>query len=284
MIPDPTTGNAALQSGQIDILEGVAFGAIRSLATDRRIKLLESPGPAYVMSLSMWVDTPPFDDARVRKALKMIIDRQKVLDIILLGKGVAADDNPIPTTWPEAAGPAPKPDIAGAKQLLAQAGYGPSKPLKIDLWAAEIRPGVVALAELYKDMAAQAGVDVNVIEVPAADWQDKVWLKQPFITSTWAMRPAADALALPYRSTSTVNETHWKRSDCDALLDKAGITVDPHARASILKMAATMLADDGGVIMPAFVDIVAGAGANCAGYGPHPQGFRFDFRRVTCSR
>jgi peptide/nickel transport system substrate-binding protein len=284
MIPDPTTVNAALQSGQIDVAEGVAFGTIRALQTDRQIRLIESPGPAYVMSLSMWVDTPPFNDARVRKALKMIIDRQQVVNIILLGKGIAGDDNPIPPGWPESPGQAPKPDVDGAKRLLAEAGYGPSKPLKIDLWAAEIRPGVVAMAQLYKDEAAQAGVDVNVIVVPAGDWQDKVWLKQPFITSTWAMRPAADALALAYRSSSSVNETHWKQADFDTLLDRAGVTVDARARENVLKMAAAMLVNDGGVIMPAFANIVAGERANCQGYAPHPQGFRFDFRQVSCTR
>jgi peptide/nickel transport system substrate-binding protein len=215
----------------------------------------------------------------------MIIDRQKVLDIILLGRGIVGDDNPIPPTWPAAVRTTvSKQDIDGAKRLLAEAGYGPSKPLKVDLWAAEIRPGVVGLAQLYKEWTAQAGVEVNVIVVPAGEWQDKVWLKQPFITSTWAMRPPADALSLPYRSTSTVNETHWKRLEYDALLDKAGVTVDPRARSGLFKQAAKMLSDEGGVIMPAFVKIVAGTRANCEGYTPHAQAIRFDFRRVTCAR
>ena len=52
MIPDPTTVNAALQSGQIDVAEGVAFWTICVLSrTDRQIRLIESPGPAHVMSL-----------------------------------------------------------------------------------------------------------------------------------------------------------------------------------------------------------------------------------------
>ncbi|HLW61164.1 MAG TPA: ABC transporter substrate-binding protein [bacterium] len=283
-IPDPTTRDAALLSGQIDVSEGVVFSAIGALVADKRIKLVESSGPAYVMSLSMWVDTPPFNDVRVRRALKMIVNRKKILDTIVLGHGIIGDDNPIPPTstaaWRKKQ---PGADIDGAKQLLNEAGYGPSKPLKIDLFAAEIRPGVVAFAQLFKEMALQAGVEVNVIVGPSSEWADTVWLKQPFITSTWASRPPGDALALAYRSTSPINETHWKRPEYDTILDQASKTADPTQRLALYGKAARMLTEDGGVIMPVFVNVVAATRAACDGYVPHAQAIRVDLRKIHCN-
>ena len=56
----------------------------------------------------------------------------------------------------------PLENIEGAKALLAQAGYGPENPLKIDFYTAEYIPGATALAQVFKEQAAQAGIEVNL--------------------------------------------------------------------------------------------------------------------------
>ncbi len=69
-------------------------------------------------------DTAPFDDVRVRQALKAVIDRQQVVDTVLLGNGVVGNDNPVAPTSPAAYLTEPKPrDVEKAKALLAEAGY-----------------------------------------------------------------------------------------------------------------------------------------------------------------
>ena len=52
--------------------------------------------------MAMWVDTKPFDDVRVRQALKLVVDRQVMVDTALLGFGSPGNDNPIPPTSSEA--------------------------------------------------------------------------------------------------------------------------------------------------------------------------------------
>ena len=65
------------------------------------------------MTVSMWTDTPPFDDVRVRQAMKLVVDRQAMIDAVLLGYGEAAAGTiPFPRAGPSFAKDAPKPDLA----------------------------------------------------------------------------------------------------------------------------------------------------------------------------
>ncbi len=157
VIQEPTTRVGSIQSGQVDIVEYVDFSTIPTLTKDTNIKLLTT-GASTTITFSMWVDTPPFKDLRVRQALKKLIDRKAMVDTVLLGYGVIGDDNPIPPTSPFAwRTDVPPRDLEGAKALLAAAGYSASKPLKIDLYAADFLPGVTSLAQMFKEQAAGGG-------------------------------------------------------------------------------------------------------------------------------
>jgi peptide/nickel transport system substrate-binding protein len=145
-------------------------------------------------------------------------------------------------------------------------------------------PGVTATAQLFKEQAAEAGVEVNVIVGPAADHWDNVWLKQPFVNSGWDARPPGEGLAICYRSDALYAETHWKRPDYDALLDKANTTVDLSARTELYKQAAKMLTEEGGELIPIFTVGVAAIRSNCQGYERHVQSGRFDLRSAFCTR
>ena len=80
---------------------------------------------------------------------------------------------------------------------------------------------MVKMAQVYAEMAKPAGFDINVIVTPADSYWDNIWLKKPFLTSAWSMRPPGEGLAVAYTAERQVNETHWKRPDYDAMLLKA---------------------------------------------------------------
>ncbi len=67
---------------------------------------------------------PPFDDARVRKAMRMALDCEKLLQIGHLGLGAPGEHHHVAPIHPEyAALPPLGPDVEGAKRLLTEAGY-----------------------------------------------------------------------------------------------------------------------------------------------------------------
>ena len=200
VIQEATTTGAALQSGDIDIALQVDAAVLPTLQGDPNIQLLPT-GAGNSMTFSMFTDTPPFDDIRVRDALKKVIDRQEMVETVLLGYGEAGADNPIPLSDPMSylhGQEPPKQDIEGAKSLLAEAGFDESNPLTFDLYTSEAVPGHTRMSEVFKEQAAEAGIVVNVISTPAESFWDDVWLKQPFVTSAWSRRPVGIAEGMAY--------------------------------------------------------------------------------------
>ncbi len=285
-IQEATTLNASLLAGEIDIAQQVSYATLPTLQGNPDITLATA-GPATQMTMAMWVDTPPFDDVRVRQALKMVIDRKAMLETVLLGYGYIGDDNPVPPQSPYAWRPedqVPAQDIEGAKALLAEAGYGPDNPLKIDLYTAEYIPGAVAMAEVFKEQAALAGVEVNLVIGPAGEHWDNVWLKFPFVGSGWNARHPGEGLAIAHRSNAAYPETHYASEKFDSLLDAANTEPDPDARKALYQQAEQLLTEEGGSIIPLFQQIVSAVNSSCTGYEPRAQLYRVDLRNVSCSR
>ena len=87
--------------------------------------------------------------------------------------------------------------------------------MRVDLYTSDSIATMVPIAQLYQQMAAEAGITVNIIMSPADSYWNEIWLKRPFITSSWGGRPTAEALSIAYLSDAQFPETHWYREDYD---------------------------------------------------------------------
>jgi peptide/nickel transport system substrate-binding protein len=281
-IPEPIGAAAAVQSGQVDLLLSVDPSVLLTLKGDPKVKLLQTK-TSSLLDIAMQVNAPPFNDNRVRQAMKLVVDRKQMVDTVLLGFGTPGNDNPIPPDWPDAYQHQVRArDVGKAKQLLAEAGY-PSG-LSVDLYTADAPAGMTKMAEAYQQMAADAGIKVNVIRTPAESYFDQIWLKKPFLTSYWALRPTAEGLTVAFSSKSDWNETNWRRPDFDKLLSEAKQEVDATKRVAMYQEAQKLLSDEGGAIVPMFIFRVAAIRANCGGFFPHPQDAIVNFEHLSCSR
>ncbi len=247
VIQEPVASVAAIKSGEVDLLLNVDPATVPAVKDDPNVDLVTT-GASNSMTLSMWTDTPPFDDPRVRQALKLVVDRQAMIDTVLLGFGEIGNDNPVPLGSPVAySQSAPGQDIAKAKQLLAE-----------------------------------AGITVNVNVTPADSYWDDVWLKYPLVNSAWSMRAPATGLSIAYTKDAKWNETHWYRDDYDGLLKQASVTVDQQERENLYKQAQQLMAEEGGVIIPMFIHQVAALRKGCSGFVPHVNNQYLDFENIAC--
>jgi peptide/nickel transport system substrate-binding protein len=271
---------AAIKSGQADLVMSLPPEVVPSAKGDPSVKLLET-GAGTSSTLSMEIDKAPFDNPKVREALKAVVDRQAMVDTVMLGFGEPGNDNPVPPSWPSAfTHEVPKRDVARAKQLLSEAGYPDG--IDIELNTGEGAAGYVQMAEVYKEMAAEAGIRVNIIKNPGDGYWDNVWMKKPFFSSGWSIRPPAEGLTIAYTKEAEWNETNWKRDDYDSILQAAKAEIDPDKRNALYKQAQQMLTEQGGVIIPIFQHQIVAIRSNCEGYKPHAQNFNLNYETIVC--
>ena len=282
VITEEVSRIAAIQSGSVDLIVQAGPATVTTLGGDSRVKLVVSKSAGGYLNLSMRTDQPPFNDVRVRQAMKAVVDRQLVVDTVLLGNGVVGNDNPVAPTNPLAFRDTAIPrDVQKAKALLAEAGY--PNGIDVELNTGEAGPGYMLIAQVYQQMAAEAGIRVNLVTNPADTYWDAVWMKKPFFVSSWGGRSAPEALAYTFLSDAKYNEGNWKNPEYDKLVLASRTEVDPAKRAEMQKRAQEILTADGGLIIPAFLSDVAALRSTCDGFTPQPSATLLNYEELTCT-
>jgi peptide/nickel transport system substrate-binding protein len=216
----------------------------------------------------------PFDDKRVRQALRYAVDTSALLQIAHRGLGSAGEHHHVSPIHPEYAKLAPpQRDVARAKKLLADAGY----PNGID---AEIacRPepawelsAVQAMVEQWKE----AGIRVKINVMPSTQFWE-VWTKVPFGFTTWTHRPlGVMVLSLAYRSGVPWNESRYSNRDFDTLLTQAEGTLDVNQRREIVAKIQALLQDDGPIVQPLWRSVFTFYDKRVQGFRTHPTHYIF---------
>ncbi len=123
VIPDENSRIFALEAGEVDIVWNVDAAHCSSIEENPEYTLLSQPSTS-IEFLGMNVESGPFSDVRVRKAINMAVDRQEIMDVVLEGQGMAANSylNANVAGWTDEV-TAYEYDIEGAKRLLEEAGY-----------------------------------------------------------------------------------------------------------------------------------------------------------------
>jgi peptide/nickel transport system substrate-binding protein len=169
--------------------------------------------------------------------------------------------------------------VQKAKRLLAEAGY--PRGLSVDLYTSDPVQGMTIEADAYAQMAAEAGIEVNVIRTPADSYWDNIHYKRAFSVGEWVLRPTGTTLAIAYRFDAPWNETQWHRRDYDKLLDEASQKADPKERRAIYQEAQKLLSDEGGAIIPVIETTVAAIRKGCSGSIPNAADIP-DLRYLKC--
>jgi len=212
----------------------------------------------------------PFDDKRVRQAMRYAIDANTILQIAHRGLGQVGEHHHVSAVHPEYAKLAPfTRDVARAKRLLAEAGHPGGIDVEI---ACRPQPGwellaVQAMVEQWKE----AGIRVKINVMPSTQYWE-VWTKVPFGFTTWAHRPlGVMSLALAYRSGGPWNESRYSNPEFDRLLTQAEGTLDVNSRREIMARLETILQDDGPIVQPVWRAIFTFQDKRVLGFKVHPS-------------
>ena len=256
VIADVTARTNALTTGEIDAMDRAELRTAHLLARDKSVKVEETSGTQHY-TFAMRTDTPPFDNNHVRLALKFGLDREALLKTILLGHGVLGNDHPIGRSNPFHASELPQRayDPDKAKFHLEKAGLS---SLKLDLSAADAAfTGAVDAAVLYKEHAAKAGIDINVVREPNDGYWSNVWMVKPWSAVYWGGRPTEDWMfSTAYSDGAPWNDSFWVHERFNQLLVAARAELDQAKRREMYVEMQRIVSDEGGVVIPMFANYV----------------------------
>ena len=162
-MPEANTRVAALLSGQVDWIEAPPADAIPQLRT-KGFQITNNPYPhTWPWQLNV-LPGSPLADKRVRQALQLAVDRDGLRRVLgfnaIPAKGVVFEGHP----WFGQPKLNVKYDKAAAQKLLAEAGCGPGKPLKIKVQISASGSGQmqpIAMNEYIQQQLKEVGVDVE---------------------------------------------------------------------------------------------------------------------------
>ena len=187
---------AAFKAGEIDFIASFSPEHVDTLKAQSPNAVIMTGKETTPMQAAMKVTVPKdgkpmskeraphpiFGDLKVRKAVGCYgIDRQEIVKIAFKGKATAWVGMNPPGTLDtvDVNGMCPY-DPAKAKALLAEVGYGPSKPLTFEIMADTEKSVFNIIATVVKEQMARIGVTANIRLVDKVSWmntslQDGPW-------------------------------------------------------------------------------------------------------------
>lgn len=254
-VPDAQARLTAFLSGQLDMERGINPSLRRVLQDSNKYKIQDIPTGNWI-GIVFRTDVEPYDDVRVRKAIRLAVDREDLLKLALGGGGIVSCDTPVgPGDQYRAEFDCPQ-DIPRAKALLAEAGYPDG--LDITLHVSTLEPSWPPMAVALQEQLAEAGIRVKIVKVATDGYWSQVWMQKDAVGTAWGERPAAQALSEIYRSDAKWNESYFKDLTFDGMLDIASQELDFNRRRALYIGAQKYIFDNSGTLIPYHITQLVG--------------------------
>ncbi|WP_172297928.1 ABC transporter substrate-binding protein [Pseudoruegeria sp. HB172150] len=280
-INDITARMNALLTGQVDVINDIDFKTESLLKANPMTEIFEVTGNQQ-FTFPMLTDVSPFDDNNIRNAIKYAVNRQEMVDKILLGHGGVGNDSPIGPAnqyyYSDMEQTAYDPDKA--KFYLKEAGLD---SIDVDLSVSNAAfTGATDAAQLYQASAKAAGININLIQEPADGYWSNVWLKKPWCACYWSGRATEDLMfSTAYATGAPWNDTHFENERFMELMSAGRTEFDSDKRREIYYEMQQIVHDDGGAVIPMFANFVGAKTNKVMNSGSIGNVYKVDNGRVA---
>ena len=235
----------AYRAGQIDATMSVPFAKVELYARERPRELHRFP-MIETRYFSFNTQRPPLNDARVRRALSLALDRNKIVERVLRG-GQQPASHFIP---PALRGDEAKAvtdtghvyDPGAARRLLAEAGIaGKDFPrLEVSAWSPSQSPVLEAAQQMWRQ---ELGIEFTLLIREARVHLSSLTAGDYDIAFVTAIPDVADAAEMlgDFVSSASENYPHWKHAPFDQAFTHALTLTEPTAHLAALLAAEHML-------------------------------------------
>jgi peptide/nickel transport system substrate-binding protein len=276
----------ALKSGEIDLIDTSDSGGLEiyhECKNTSGLNILKTPA-ARAHVLRMRANLKPWSDNRVRTALKMCQNRERILKEAYSGIGIIGQDFHVHPSHPEYCDqPVPKYDPQGAKELLKEAGY--PNGIDVTLTIGNNSKEMLRYAEILKQDAAKAGFKMTIESILGKDYWEK-WKKLGLGITPWmAHRPIGTmVLTEAYAGNDSgkslpFNETNWNDKEFNVLIHKATLKIDAKERRQIFCRLEEIQMERGTIGIPCWQDSFMITQKSVKGLMPHPNQY-IDLKNV----
>ncbi|MFC0384994.1 ABC transporter substrate-binding protein [Muricoccus vinaceus] len=241
-IVDSTARLANLQSGTMDLIEVTSLADVPAVRRDRRLSMVTAEGQGYwnvIFNIGGGprAQTPLGQDARVRRAFDLAIDRDALNQVAFEGLHTPASQ-PIPPASPMHVKDlrVTTRNVDRAKALLREAGV--RTPFPVDLMVAN-SPEMRQVAEVMQSMLAEAGFELRIAATEfASALQAGARGDFQAYLSGWSGRPDPDGNVWTFiHSRGAQNDGKYANPEVDALLDRTRADGDTARRATLYAQA-----------------------------------------------
>jgi peptide/nickel transport system substrate-binding protein len=258
-IADVTARATALNTGQIDAMNRFELKTIHLMKRVSGLQIINVVGYRH-FSVPMLTDREPFKNNDVRLAMKYAVDREHMVKQILRGFGTVGNDHPIASNQKYYASDMPQRqyDPDKAKFHIKKSGIS-DYPFKLHAADAAFG-GAVDAAFLYKEHAAKAGINIEIVREPDDGYWSNVWMKKPWVMCYWSGRATADWMfSTAYAQDAAWNDTFWKHARFNKLLKEARGELNEQKRHELYVACQKIVRDEGAVVIPMFANWIEAA-------------------------
>ncbi len=247
IIDDSQAMVMGLHSGAIDLASHLDASQAAELS---ELNVLEG-SMNLVQAMYLNNARPPFDDIRVRQAMCYAIDKHMVIDLACDGHGTALGSSMYPAFgrfFDESLTDYYEPDVEKAVELLEEAGYSSSNPLRFTIAVVEAYTPHMNTAQAVVEQLRQTGmVEAEILPMENATWYSEAYQGRDFdatITGMDAANLTGSALLARFVSDNSKNFVGFENADYDAAYAAAVSSTDAEEQVEKIKQCERILTEN----------------------------------------
>ncbi|MBM3514302.1 MAG: hypothetical protein FJX59_11395 [Alphaproteobacteria bacterium] len=240
VVGDPTARIKALMAGQLDVVSGLAPDDMDPLKqAGFKIVVSHANSVLSIAYRTVRDDPSPLKDVRVRQALNYAIDKQAIVDQIMLGTTRIASQGAASTLPGHDPSIAPVPyDPAKAKAMLAEAGYPQGFPLVISVYSGMLPNDTLVFQKVAQDLSA-IGIKVELRQMVFADYVRRLmnneWAGVDAFSNGWLGGGLGDPIRAIDQFSCAFATPFFCERDIMPTIDATRVEMDPAKREILMR-------------------------------------------------
>ncbi|EYT79755.1 peptide ABC transporter substrate-binding protein [Streptomyces sp. Tu 6176] len=237
---------AAVRSGEVHFAHEMTPTFARTVQHDSRVRVVATRRSG-VQGFALKTDRAPFDDPRAALAVKLLVDRRRLVDVVCSGRAEIGNDlyGKGYTYYPDGIEQRER-DVAEARRLLRRTGLYNKK---VTFYTSTAADGFAQAAHLFTEQAGEAGLRVEVVDGPPESYFTDVLSKGTVTNHRCGAMTIPTYLSERLLSDAPQNATAWKHRDFDEAFTAARAVADDGRRTERYRAVQTTLRDRGGLVL-----------------------------------